>query len=73
MRAIDTHAHWYPVEWLRLFEKDGAKEGGKLERSGDGGYRIHTARIVNAFTDEFVDLDRRLAGMDRQRVDVRNR
>ena len=70
MRTIDTHAHWYPVEWLRLFEKDGAKEGAKLERTRDGGYRIHTARIVNAFTEEFVDLDRRLAGMDRQRVDA---
>jgi len=27
-------------------------------------------RAINAFSEEFVDLDRRLAGMDRQRVDV---
>ena len=69
VRTIDTHAHWYPVEWLRLFEKDGAKEGASLERNG-ARYTVRTDRIVNAFDEEFVDLDLRLAGMDRQGVDV---
>src|SRR5258705_13526800 len=68
-RAIDTHAHWYPAEWLRLFEKDGAAEGASLERK-DGRYTIRTNRVVNAFDEEFVDLGLRLAGMDRQRVDM---
>lgn len=67
--AIDTHAHWYPEEWLRLFEKDGAAEGGKLERDGSR-YVIRTNRIVNAFDEEFVDLGLRLEGMKRQRVDM---
>jgi aminocarboxymuconate-semialdehyde decarboxylase len=69
VRTIDTHAHWYPVEWLRLFEKDGAKEGASLERKGPK-YTVRTDRIVNAFDEEFVDLDLRLAGMARQGVDV---
>ena len=68
-RVVDIHAHWYPADWLKLFERDGAKEGAKLERSGKG-YTIRTQRIVNAFDEEFVDLGLRLAGMDRQRVDV---
>ena len=68
-RAIDTHAHWYPEEWLKLFVKDGAVEGASLERAGKR-YTIRTNRIVNAFDDEFVDLGLRLAGMERQRVDV---
>jgi aminocarboxymuconate-semialdehyde decarboxylase len=68
-RVVDTHAHWYPADWLKLFERDGAKEGAKLER-GEKGYTIRTQRIVNAFDDEFVHLDLRLAGMDRQKVDV---
>jgi aminocarboxymuconate-semialdehyde decarboxylase len=68
-RAIDTHAHWYPAEWLELFARDGPAEGAKLERTGKG-YTIRTERIVNTFDEEFVDLDLRLAGMDRQRVDV---
>jgi len=67
--VVDTHAHWYPEDWLELFERDGAAEGAKLERT-DKGYVIRTGRIVNAFDDEFVDLDLRLAGMKRQRVDV---
>src|SRR5215467_7993960 len=45
-RVVDIHAHWYPVDWLKLFERDGA------------------------FDDEFVHLELRLAGMERQRVDV---
>jgi aminocarboxymuconate-semialdehyde decarboxylase len=68
-RAIDTHAHWYPEDWLRLFAKDGAAEGATLERDGKK-YTIRTQRIVNAFDEEFVDLGLRLQGMDRQGVAV---
>jgi len=67
--VLDIHAHWYPADWLKLFERDGPAEGAKLERKGSG-YTIRTERIVNAFDEEFVDLGLRLAGMDRQRVDV---
>lgn len=69
MTTIDTHAHWYPAEWLRLMGEDGARHGGRLERTAKG-YLIATERLTNSFTDEFVDLDRRLAGMDRTGVDV---
>jgi len=68
-RVIDTHAHWYPAEWLELFERDGAAEGATLERTAKG-YTIRTQRVVNAFDDEFVHLELRLAGMQKQRVDV---
>src|ERR1700704_4012749 len=68
-RAIDTHAHWYPAEWLDVFRKDGAAEGARLGPRGNR-YTIRTDRIVNAFDEEFVDLGLRLAGMDRQRVDM---
>ena len=68
-RVVDIHAHWYPSDWLRLFERDGAAEGAKLERT-EKGYTIRTERVVNAFDDEFVHLDLRLKGMERQRVDV---
>ena len=68
-RVVDIHAHWYPADWLKLFERDGPAEGAKLERKGSG-YTIRTERIVNAFDEEFVDLGLRLDGMNRQRVDV---
>jgi aminocarboxymuconate-semialdehyde decarboxylase len=67
MKPIDIHAHWYPAEWLKLFEKDGAKEGATLERKGKG-YALRAAHISNAFDEEFVDLGLRLEGMRRQGV-----
>jgi aminocarboxymuconate-semialdehyde decarboxylase len=69
LRIIDIHAHWYPEEWLKVFEKDGPREGARLER-GPTGYAIRTERITNSFDEQFVDLDLRRAGMDRQGVDV---
>jgi aminocarboxymuconate-semialdehyde decarboxylase len=67
--TIDIHAHWYPPEWLRLIERDGPKEGARLERTAKG-YTVRTERMTNAFDEEFVDLGLRLQGMHRQRVDV---
>src|SRR4029450_834802 len=68
-RIVDIHAHWYPREWRKLFQRDGGAEGAKLERTPKG-YTIRTERVVNAFDEEFVDLDLRLEGMARQRVEV---
>lgn len=69
VRTVDIHAHWYPIEWIRLFEKDAPKEGANLERSA-GRYTIRTARLSNAFDDAFVGLEPRIAAMDRLGVDV---
>jgi len=69
MRTIDIHAHWYPEEWLKLFERDGPKEGARLERTPKG-FTIRTERITNAFDEEFVNLELRLQGMRRQGVDL---
>src|SRR5438270_10961795 len=69
MKTIDIHAHWYPAEWIRLFEKDGPREGASLERDG-ATYRIRTAKLVNAFDERFVEVEARLEAMDARRVDV---
>ena len=70
MRTIDIHAHWYPQEWLKLFETDGAKEGASLERVAGGGYRLKAKHITNAFDERFVVLDERVSAMDQRRIDV---
>ncbi|MFN0300227.1 MAG: amidohydrolase family protein [Burkholderiales bacterium] len=67
--TIDIHAHWYPAEWIKVFERDGAKYGTGVQRGADG-YALTTGKISNRYTEEFVDIDMRLAGMDRQGVDV---
>jgi aminocarboxymuconate-semialdehyde decarboxylase len=63
LTSVDIHAHWYPREWLRFFEKEGPREDALLERAG-AGYRIKAKHITNAFDERFVDLDSRLARMD---------
>ena len=69
MKTIDIHSHWYPEEWIRLFEKDGAKEGASLERK-DGKYHLKAKHITNAFDDRFVVVDERIKEMDKRKVDV---
>src|SRR3989442_10911228 len=70
MRTIDIHAHWYPQEWLRLFERDGPTEGAALERAADGRYHLRAKHITNAFDERFVVVDERVSAMDQRRVDV---
>ncbi len=67
--TIDTHAHWYPREWIDLVLKDGSKQGATIE-TGAAGYKFVGEKLVNAFTEEFVSLELRLAGMQRQGVDM---
>ena len=70
MKTIDIHAHWYPEQWLKLFEKDGAREGAALERVSGGGYRLKAKNITNAFDQRFVVVDERVKAMDERRIDV---
>src|SRR5262245_66634271 len=68
MKTIDIHAHWYPEQWLRVFEKDGAKEGASLERGKK--YQLKAKHITNAFDERFVVVDERIREMDKRKVDV---
>jgi aminocarboxymuconate-semialdehyde decarboxylase len=63
MRVVDIHAHWYPAEWLKVFEKDGAKEGASLERR-EGKYFLKAKHITNGFDERFVVVDERVKVMD---------
>jgi aminocarboxymuconate-semialdehyde decarboxylase len=69
MRAIDIHAHWYPKEWLEVFEKEGGREGAALDRV-PGGYRLKAKQITNAFDERFVVVRERIAEMDKRRIGV---
>ena len=70
MKTIDVHAHWYPADWIKLFEKDGAKEDAVIERTSGGGYKLRAKQITNVFNERFVDLNSRIKAMDEMRVDV---
>jgi len=36
MQIIDTHAHWYPQEFIALLDREAAANGGKMERNEEG-------------------------------------
>ena len=36
MHVIDTHAHWYPQEFIALLDREAAANGGKMERNEEG-------------------------------------
>jgi aminocarboxymuconate-semialdehyde decarboxylase len=68
MKTIDIHAHWYPEEWLRVFEKEGAREGASLERGAK--YQLKAKHITNAFDERFIDVPSRIKAMDARGIDV---
>jgi aminocarboxymuconate-semialdehyde decarboxylase len=69
-QIIDTHAHWFPEDWVKLIEKDGVANGAKLERSPDGYTTFVTDKMRQVFNPPMVKIDLRLAAMEKQRVDV---
>lgn len=69
MTTIDIHAHWYPEEWIRLLEKDGAKEGASIERK-DGKVHLKAKHLGNAFDERFIVVEERLKAMDAAGVQV---
>ena len=70
MPTIDIHAHWYPQEWIDLFQRDGAREGASLEGGADGRYTLRARNITNAFDQRFVVIDERVQAMDKRGVDI---
>src|SRR5258708_16963960 len=68
--VVDTHAHWFPEEWVKLIEKEGARTGARHGRIDQGHPTFMTEKMVQFFSPPFIDLDLRLQAMDAARVDV---
>lgn len=69
-KVIDTHAHWFPADYVKLIERDGPRNGATLERSPDGYTVFVTDKMRQVFNPPMIELDLRLAAMDRAGVDV---
>lgn len=68
---VDIHAHFYPEAFVRLIEREGPKYGAEIVRNAEGRPTIHAGGLRSwALGPEFVDLDTRLAAMDRQGVGI---
>jgi aminocarboxymuconate-semialdehyde decarboxylase len=69
--AIDVHAHFFPEEFLRLVEQEGAPFGAGVDRSGARGPVLFAGGSRTPPLDpRYHDLARRLRAMDGQGVGV---
>ena len=72
MLKIDTHAHWYPPEWVDLIRREGEQHGAKLVRHERGHLTVQVPGIAlrGNFLPTYVELAERLKLMDAARVDM---
>src|ERR1041384_6757821 len=66
--VVDAHAHWYPEEWLKAVEADGAGAV-KVSRAGEG-WSMSSPPLTLSVAPDYVDIPKRLRNMDEQGVDV---
>jgi len=72
MLKLDTHAHWFPPEWVELLEREGGNNGAEISRNDQGRLLMVAPgiRLRPTFTPPYVDLATRLKIMDDARVDM---
>lgn len=68
--VIDINAHWFPAEWEKLLEKEGAANGAKIGRSENGLMTVAVPGMTHVFWPEYTELDTRLKAMDASGVDM---
>ena len=72
MLKLDTHAHWFPQEWVDTIVNEGPKNGVEISRNEQG--RITASmpgiRLRPNFTPPYIDIPTRLKIMDDARVDM---
>jgi aminocarboxymuconate-semialdehyde decarboxylase len=68
--VVDTHAHWFPDEWVKLIVAEAARHGAKLGRNDKGEPTFITEKMVQTFSPASIDLDLRLQVMDAAGVDM---
>lgn len=68
LRAIDTHAHYYPQSFLDLIAEEGKRFKADYRMTGEGFYVNSPAGSIGPLPTKFIDLKQRLADMDEQGV-----
>jgi aminocarboxymuconate-semialdehyde decarboxylase len=72
MLKLDTHAHWFPPEWVETIEREGPKNGVEITRNEQGRAVVSMPgiRLRPNFTPPYIDIPTRLKIMDEARVDM---
>jgi len=70
--GIDVHAHFFPESFLRLIERDGAPDGGRVDWTPRGPVIIvdGVASAGASLDPTYWDVDRRVRAMNRQGVQL---
>lgn len=66
LRAIDTHAHYYPQGFLDLIAGEGKRFKADYRMTAEGFYVNSPAGSIGPLSTKFIDLKQRLADMDGQ-------
>jgi aminocarboxymuconate-semialdehyde decarboxylase len=69
-RVVDVHCHWFPEALIRLLERDGPRHGIEVKPSPSGDRSLRFIRWFHPPLHPFVDVEHRLAYMDRVGVDT---
>ena len=72
MMTIDTHAHWFPPEWVDLVAREGTGNGAEVARNDGGEIIRFQAPGINrsGFKPQYVEIPIRMKIMDDGRVDM---
>lgn len=70
MVTIDTHAHWFPPEWVELVAKEGGDNNAKVGKNDRGQVTFAVPGMKQNFQATYIELGLRLKMMDDARVDV---
>jgi len=69
-RVVDVHCHWFPEALIRLLERDGLRHGIEVRPLASGDRGLQFIRWPHPPLRPFVDVEDRLAYMDRVGVDT---
>jgi len=69
-RVVDVHCHWFPEGLIRLLERDGPRHGIEVRPLPSGDRGLQFIRWFHPPLRPFVDVEDRLAYMDRVGVDT---
>ena len=67
--VVNPHAHWFPEEWIKLVEAEGAPYDIRMRRDG-AVWHMESPKLNVTMSPEYFDLGERIRRMDQRGVDV---
>ncbi len=70
--VIDTHAHWYPREFISLLQQEAADSGASMDRTAEGNpvFSLPDTYPKSVMRPSMIEPDLMLKAMNKRRVDT---